>query len=143
MAPAASAVFLQSPLPLHFSAKRRIPSESLKSINVSIIGSSLPTSYRRDSSILKASTIFPGLKMFCGSKAALILFKSVLFFSPIINGINSARTIPSPCSPLKEPLYFLQRSATSVVIFLKYSTPSFSFKFRMGRKCNSPAPAWA
>jgi len=53
------------------------------------------------------------------------------------------RSRPSPCSPLKEPRYFLTSRATSVATLRNICRPSGDRKSKSGRRCNSPAPAWA
>ena len=68
--------------------------------------------------------ILPGLKMPDGSKAAFTARIIAWHSGPTMNGMNSPRSRPSPCSPLSEPRYFFTSAATSVATSRNMRRPS-------------------
>ena len=72
------------------------------------------------------------LSIVSGSQHFFISLSNWKFFSPIMTGMNSPLSLPSPCSPLIEPRYFFTSFAVSSPIFLKSSTSSLSLRFSIG-----------
>ena len=95
------------------------------------------------SSILGASTIFPGLNIPYGSIRDFTSLKAFVNFSPNIIGLNSEREIPSPCSPECDPSNFFTSSNASSAIARILITSLLLFIFRMGLTCRHPTDACA
>ena len=93
------------------------------------------------SSIFGASMIFSGLKILLGSNKSFACLKILLTFLSNIFSMNSDLTIPSPCSPEKEPPNFLTKAQASSAIILIFLTSSLIFIFKTGRTCKHPTEA--
>ena len=78
-----------------------------------------------------------------GSNASFTASKARAMRAPNIGSLNSLRAMPSPCSPLCEPLYWRTRSKHSSAIERIRVTSVGSFMLRTGRTCRQPTDAWA
>lgn len=77
---------------------------------------------------------FLGFRRFRGSNSSLTASKARVSLAPDIGTTNSDREMPPPCSPEKEPLYFLTKSAVSSAMARILRTPSSSFMFRQASR---------